>query len=247
MENKEFERFSKAWNAADSKSSSQKVYSENEIKDIKMKKSLDFSRSINNSIVFDYVLKGILIAGMLLLIWFYKSEAQLLLVLFGLIGFSAFLLYKEVNIRAELLKLEDYCKELSSILKSKIQFYKVYFPVLKLMLAFTNSLLVWVGSMFYFYAKYGYYRFDDIIDIIVAFLMVSLAFVISYVAMSYQFKLNILDLEESLINLDDQKATSTHIHAQERRKKKFKVAIIIAIIVGLALFLFFLLSYLYFN
>ena len=32
MENKEFERFSKAWNAADSVASSQKIYSEKEIK-----------------------------------------------------------------------------------------------------------------------------------------------------------------------------------------------------------------------
>lgn len=247
MENKEFERFSKAWSANNSKSSSQKVYSEKEITDIKMKNSLDFSRSINKSIVFDYVLKSILIAGMLLLIWVFKSEIPLLLILIGLIGFSVFLLNREANIRAELLKLENYSKELSVILKSKIRFYGVHFPALKLMLAFTNSLLVWVGSMFYFYAKYGYYRIDDIIDVLVTFLIVSLAFGISYFALSYQFKLSILDLEESLMNLDDLDAASINIHEQQRRKKKFNKVLTIAIIAGLVLLLFFLLSYLKFN
>lgn len=247
MENNEFEHFSKAWNTTDSHNGSQKIYSEKEIKDIKMKTSLDFSRSISKSIVFDYVLKSILIAGMLWLILIYKSNTSLFLTLCGLIGFSIYLLFKEVNIRSELLKIEDYTQELSSVLKSKIQFYNKYFPALKFMMAFTNSLLVWVGSMFYSYSKYGLYRIEDFTDIAVAFLMVSLAFGISYFAMSYQFKINILDLEESLMNLDDLGAASTKIEAQQRRKKNFKVAMIIAVIAGIALFLFFLISYLKFN
>ena len=61
MENKEFGRFAQAWNKAGPNSRAQKMYSEKDIKDIKMKNSLDFSTSINKSIVFDYVIKSILI------------------------------------------------------------------------------------------------------------------------------------------------------------------------------------------
>jgi len=243
MENNGFERFSNAWKQADTLGQSQKMYSENEIKTIKMKKSLEFSRSINTSILFDGALKGILILGMFVLILFYRNDAALVAVLSVIIGVSFFLLYKEFNIRNELLNIEDYAHELGVVLKRKIQFYKVNFPKLKWMIAFSNSLFVWVGSMFYFYSKYGHYRIEDFVDALVTILMITFAFGISYLALTFQFKLSVLDLEESLINLDDQEAASININAQVQRKKKFRIAMIIAIILGLALFLFLLLSY----
>jgi len=243
MENNGFERFSKAWKQADTISHSQKMYSKKEINTIKMNKSLEFSRSINNSILFDTALKGIIILAMLLLIWLYRNDAPLVAVLSGIIGVSSFLLYKEFNIRNELLNIEQYTHALKAVLISKVQFYKVHFPKLKWMIALSNSLIVWVGSMFYFYSKYGYYRMEDIVDAIVTILMVTLAFGISYFAMSIQFKINVFDLEESLLNIDDQEASSISIHNQLKRKRKFKFALIAAIILGISLFLFLLVSY----
>lgn len=244
MDSNGFERFSKAWKKADAIGHSQKMYSENEIKTIKMKKSLDFSKSVNNSILFDVALKSILIFGMLLLAWFYWAETTIIIMLFALMAFSIVLLIREVNIRQELHMIEDYTSELGTVLKRKIQFYKVRFPAIKGMIAFTNALFVWIGSTFYQYSKYGYYKLTDTEDIIVTVIMISLAFGISYLSLHLMFKLNIRDLEESLLNLHDQEAISISINAQLRRKKRFRIAVIIAIIVGLALFLFFLLSYL---
>jgi len=244
METNGFEQFSELWKKDGENNTSKKLYSEKEIKRMKMKKSLDFSKSINNSIIFDFILKGVLVLGMLLLVWFYKTDVELLITLSGLIGLSLFFIYMEFNIRSKLHKIEDYTKELSEVLKEKIVFYKSNFTYLKLMIAFTNALLVWIGSMFYFHTKYGYYRIEDLADGIVAILMISLAFGISYTALGWQMKNNVLELEESLQNLEDAEATSFQLQLQAKRKKRQKILIIVIAAVGIIIFSLLMINYL---
>ena len=89
------------------------------------------------------------------------------------------------------------------------------------MLAFTNALLVWVGSLFYYYSKYGYYRVEDIVDLFVTVVLLSAAFGISYFALSAQFKVEVLDLQSSLDSLDDPEASNISILEQVKKKKRF--------------------------
>ena len=97
METNGFEEFSKAWKKSDLAGFSNKHYSENDIKSFKMKKSRDFSRGLINSIVFDFVHKSILIAAMVLLTWFYRTDILLITAFVGLTGFSIFLLFQQFN------------------------------------------------------------------------------------------------------------------------------------------------------
>lgn len=229
METNGFEKYAKAWNKADLSAGSQMVYSEEQIKKIKMKTSKDFSRSINNSIVFDYVFKGILILGMILLAWFYKTNPAVLIAIFSLIGLSALFIYMEINIKKGLRTIDDYSKEVSEVIKMKLSFYKQRITPLKLMMAYTNALFVWVGSMFYFYSKYGYYKMEDFGDLFVTILIVTLAFSISYFAFTWQVKTNVMELEESLSGLDEQQADVLHMQLERKRKQKMAMAIIAAI------------------
>lgn len=229
METNGFEKYAKAWNKADLSAGSQMVYSEEQIKKIKMKTSKDFSRSINNSIVFDYVFKGILILGMILLAWFYKTNPAVLIAIFSLIGLSALFIYMEINIKKGLRTIDDYSKEVSEVIKMKLSFYKQRITPLKLMMAYTNALFVWVGSMFYFYSKYGYYKMEDFGDLFVTILIVTLAFSISYFAFTWQVKTNVMELQESLSGLDEQQADVLHMQLERKRKQKMAMAIIAAI------------------
>ena len=229
MENNGFERFSEAWKKGTSAGDSQKMYSENEIKNIKMKTSKDFSKSLNNSIVFDYVLKGLLMLGMILLAWFYRTNPLMLIAICSLIGISALFINKEINIQKSLSKIDDYSKEVSEVIKMKLAFYQQSITPLKLMIAFTNALFVWMGSMFYFYSKYGYYKMEDFGDLFVTILMVTLAFGISYFALTWQIKTNVVELEESLHGLDDEQAEVLHLQLQRKRKQKIVMAVIAAI------------------
>ena len=240
MENNDFKRFFDIWKKADKTGLSQKIYSEKQIKEIKMKTSQDSSRSINNSILFDFIHKCILIAGMLLLTWFYKTNLLIILTLLTLTGLSMVFLYKEFSIRKKFNKIDDYTRELSMVIKTKLEFYRNKFT--PLMLAFTNALLVWVGSMFYFFSKYGYYRMEDAGDIIVSLLMVSLAFIISYAGLSWQMKNNVLELQESLTDLDEQQGYA--LHQLLKSKKKNKMIMIIIASVGIFLFAVLLIIYL---
>ena len=244
MENNGFKKYAKAWNKADLAARSQKVYSEKEIKNIKMKTSQDFSKTINNSIVFDYVHKGILILGMFLLVGFYRTSTPILIVLFALIALSILLIYKEFRIQKQLKRSDDFTKELSDVIRLKLQFYKEKITPLKLMLAFTNSLFVWVGSMFYFYSKYGYYKIDDIDDKVVAFLMVAVAFVGSYMISNWHLNVKVMELEDSLENLDDTESATLQLQLWKRKKRRQKIMMIIFGIVGFLLFAFLTITYL---
>lgn len=243
MENNGFERFSKAWKKSGLAGFSKKLVSEKDIKEFKMKKSKDFSRGLNNSIIFDFVHKSLLIAAMLLLIWFYRADVSLVVIFIGLIGISIFQLFKENGIKNEFQTIDDYTKELSTTITQKLNFYRAHFPILRVMLAFTNALLVWVGSLFYFYSKYGYYRVDDIIDILVNVGMIGLAFGISYFALTYQYRFNILELEENLADLDDEVVAAIHIETQKRRKKRFLIGLTILTTIGLLLFIYLVVMY----
>ena len=244
MENNGFEKYAKAWNKADLSAGSQKVYSEEQIKKIKMKTSQDFSNTIYKSIIFDFVLKGVLIGGLLLLTWFYRETMPLLILLISIIGLTGWLIYREFNILQKLKSIDDYTQELREIIKMKLTFYKEQFQPLKLMLAFTNALFVWIGSMFYLYSKYGYYMIDDIDDKIVGLLMVTIAFGGSYLITNWHMKPKVAELEESLENLDDNKATTLQLQLRERQKKRQKFMMIIFAIVGTLLFAFLIITYL---
>ena len=95
--------------------------------------------------------------------------------------------------------------------------------------------------MFYFYAKYGYYKLEDIADFAVNLLMVTMAFGISYMGLSWQMKNNVLELEESLNDLSDQQADA--LHQLLSKKKRNKMIMIISAAIGIFLFVILLITY----
>jgi len=243
MENNGFDRFSEAWIKRTSTGDSQKIYSENDIKNIKMKTSKSFSKSVKTSIVFDLVFKGLLIVGMILLAWFYRTNPVVLIAIVLLIGLSALFIKKENGIQKSLHKIDDYSKEVSEVIKMKLAFYKQSFTPLKLMMAYTNALFVWVGSMFYFYLKYGYYKMEDFGDLFVTTLMVMLAFSISYFALTWQIKNGVMELEESLNDLNEEQADLLHMQLHRKRKQK----IVMAVMAAIGIFLLSVLLIIYFR
>jgi len=244
MNNNGFERFRNVWKKTALAGSTGKVYAEEEIKKFKMKNSKDFSRTLNNVLIFDLGLKSLLIIGMLLLIWFYRSDVALVTVIITLIAVVLFMISREQGIMKKLKDTDNYSKQLTSIIADKIAFYKSYFPSLQWMMAFTNGLLVWVGSMYYFYSKYGYYRIDDVTDVAVNALMVLFAIAISYFSYQSQYKFNLNELEENLVDLDSDKAATVQLQNQRARKARYRMSLIIFSIVGLLLFIYLLISYL---
>lgn len=244
MENNEFDRFSSAWKKSASADSQHKIYHEKDINTFKMKSSTDFSRTLNNSIIFDIIHKSILILAMLLLLWFFRTDLFIVLAIILLTCLSIFLIFQERSIKLEFRKIDDYTKDVSTTISEKIRFFRSHSMSLQWMMAFTNGLLVWVGSLFYFYSKYGYYRIDDLADVIVNLLMVSLAIGISFYSYNYQNRFNLLELEENLADLDDEGAAAIHMQNQTRRKRRMKIVLILLSIVGLLSLLYLVIIYL---
>jgi hypothetical protein len=153
------------------------------------------------------------------------------------------LIYSELIIKRKLDQINEYDLKLSEVIGRKIQFFRRYFPNLRWMLAFTNALLVWVGSLFYFYSRYGFYRLEDIIDITVAVLMVVFAFGGSFLIYTFQFRFNVKELEQSLNILHEDASASETLLALKKKSIRMTIAKIIAFMVGLGLFVYLLASY----
>ncbi len=201
---------------------------------------MDFSRALNKTIWFDFALKGLLLIGMLILAWFYHANPPIILALVLLIGISFYLIAKENQLRLEFGTIDDLSEELSTVLNEKIKFYTASFPKLKWMIAFSNALFVWIGSMFYYYSKYGYYKIEDIVDVIVLTVMMSLAFAISYYTMTFQYKYYINELKECLSHLSDEQSAAMTIKRQLWRKRVIMFIAILTIVVGVLLFVYIL-------
>lgn len=236
----EFERYSNSWKKASEDSASQHRYTEKDINAFKMNTSRNFSRALHKTIWFDIILKGLLLVSMLLLIWFYRSTTHLVITIVLLIGIAAYFLIKEHLIKKKFRHIDELSSDLSTVLKQKIHFYSTSFPKLKSMLAFTNALFVWVGSMFYYYSKYGYYKIEDLTDIIVSTIMISLAFGISYFATTIQYKYHIRELKECLTQLSDEQEATMTIKRQLWRKRVILIAALLAIVLGIVLFTYLL-------
>jgi divalent metal cation (Fe/Co/Zn/Cd) transporter len=100
-----------------------------------------------------------------------------------------------------------------------------------------------VGSLFYFYSRYGFYRIEDIIDIAVAVMMVVFAFGGSFLIYSVQFRFNVKELEQSLNILHEDASASETLLALKKKSIRMTIAKIIAFMVGLGLFVYLLASY----
>ena len=242
MKNNELNHIAEIWKKGGEPAQNQKVYSKEEIRKIKMKNSSDFSKSIHHSIVFDFIQKGILILGMILLSWYFRADYHTLFILGILISFTALFVFSEQRIKNRLKTIDQYGKEIREVIKAKLHFYKVHFTPLKLMLAYTNALLVWVGSMFYFYSKYGRYKMDDTTDLLVNVTLLALAFGISYLGLSWQLKNNVIELEESLSEIDEQGAKV--LQEQLRRKRRNRMIMIFTSAIGLVIFVALVIKYL---
>jgi len=242
MKNNEFKHISDLWKKAEKNGGSHKVYSEKDINEFKMKKSIDFSKALQKSILFDIAFKGLLIIAVVTLFSLFQSNVTMIIALIIVTGISGLFMYYENLVRKQFIDLDDYSRDLQTVLKEKVNFYNQSFPKVKWMVAFTNAFFVWIGSLFYYFSKYGYYRIESLADVIVSAIMILLAFGISYVALTFQYKYYIKELKECLFNLDDEQTAVMVIANQQRRKILFTIGAILAVLVGLALLIFLIVS-----
>ena len=108
MENNEFQHISDLWKKAAQGSTSRKVYSEKDINEFKMKKSIDLTRSLNKSLLFDVSLKGILVVAALLFVLMFEANAMMITTLIILSGVTLLLMYSENMARKQFIRLGEH-------------------------------------------------------------------------------------------------------------------------------------------
>lgn len=200
---------------------------------------MDLTKSIQRSISFDLVFKSILILAMILLALIFNTGTHMNLGLLGVAGILGILIYHEKLTKNQIHELEDYSKEIKSVLTEKLHFYRHDFMRLSWMLAISSGVFVWVGSLFYYYSKYGQYNISSYIDFLVSAIMIILAFGISYITMRWQLYYYIHEIEENLVSIDDDESFMKIV--EKHRINRIFITIIAVTLVVIGLLLFFLL------
>ena len=133
MKNNEFKHISDLWKKAEKNGGSHKVYSEKDINEFKMKKSIDFSKALQKSILFDIAFKGLLIIAVVTLFSLFQSNVTMIIALIIVTGISGLFMYYENLVRKQFIDLDDYSRDLQTVLKEKVNFYNQSFPKVKWM------------------------------------------------------------------------------------------------------------------
>lgn len=190
------------------------------------------STTLRRGMAVDIVLKYIIATAAFLLLMY--SNFNRSYILFTVISI-VFLLSMIATAIYSKKKLEMISSDLPILenLERKLEFLRTIYKQYILSSAFTAPMFVFTGNCYYFHYKYGEMRFND--PVILLFLVV--AFLIGYFAQLPTYKLQLLEVEEAIGDLDETKARVIEI---SRRRQK--IAIIVLILMGVIVFtvLFFL-------
>lgn len=240
MDSNEFKKYAAAWKNGNALQQSFK-YTVEEIEQFKSKSAKDFISDLNRSILFDMILKGLLVIGILLLTGLFQKY-NLFTILLAVLGVgTSIMIANEFKIRKNLRKPEYFTAQINETLSKSIDFFHTKFPKLLIMIACSYALLVWVGSLFYAYIAYGKYKTQTTTDVFVTFLMITIAFSVSYFAHSFQYKEQIQTIEENLAMIDDIQENSHKIEKQLKRRRLLKFLMFLALALGVIVFAFLIL------
>ena len=126
------------------------------------------------------------------------------------------------------------------ILRKYISFYYKHFISSIFVGALSNSLFIFIGSLYYLYFKYQKIPHFSINDIVVMGIGLALSFVIGAIVQLKHNKFHIIQLEKSLKEIEENTISEESIEKYKSRKLKNIIIIAFSILAGLLLLIFFI-------
>ncbi|MEE4175944.1 MAG: hypothetical protein V2I46_00395 [Bacteroides sp.] len=130
--------------------------------------------------------------------------------------------------------------DMKTILETKISYYYKYHVKALIVSAFSNSLVVISGMMYFFYYRYNGIRPLDTEDFLVLGGIIVLSFVLGLLVQLKHHNFHIKQLEMSLDEINEDTLTQHTLNIQKNRRNRNILIGILGLIAGLLVFVYFL-------
>ena len=240
MSNIDLEKYKSAWK--EEKSLNKETLTDSEIKNYLMKRSKGLIGSFKTVLVIDIVLKVILGASFVVLIFLFPLKVEILGLCIASIILLIYMLWLNIVTYRKIPGQKEYSGDIMYFLKSRIEFYRTKFYKSIYVFALSNPFIFISGMLFYFYFKYGGMRTLQIDDVIVFSLICIAGFIIGAFSQVKQYNFQIGQMEECLKELKEDGINEFTIRKQKKQKRTLFMIFTIALILGLVLLVFLLTS-----
>ena len=224
------------WNKAESPTG-KPVYERSAIERFTLGRSNDTARKIRNLIVFDLVLKTILVPVFVVELMLYRDNADIKMVCAaGILLLLPLVLY-EFKILKRFARASDQNQTTREKLSLMLIFLKSPFYTALLAISITYLFFFIGGLLIYFYAAYGYVRPLDTEDVVVFSVLILVGIMFNFRAIAGQVKFHANHLKDCLADLNASalEQLQENIELQRKLDRVSKALLALALIAGFLL------------
>jgi len=213
--------------------------SQSDIEKFLYKNSKDITQLFKKGLGFDVVLKSIVGASLVGLIFLFIENRQVTIAITAILLLILWGIWFQVRMYRRIPQSGMSEPDIKSSLEKKVRFYRQRYVKSLYMGALTNSLIFVSGSLYYFYFKYGEIRSMDLEDYLVFGTAIIIAFVIGAAAQLAQHNFQIKQLESCLQEIEEERITELTIKQHRMRKRRLFFIALIVFVCGLLLLAYF--------
>lgn len=234
MKEIEWDNYQKAWKN-DQHFQDNKL-SADDIQNFMHSNSKSLGAMFRKSVVMDVVLKGILWIATLVLLLLFVSQLRIVLVIVMLLFILSLGIIYQINVFRHIPETNNKLQSTRMHLQQLITFYTRKITKSILIGAISSSLVFIVGSMYYFYFKYGAIRKFDLDDFIVLGLGIVISFALSAWVQLKQNGSHISELESCLSTINEGTFDGDKLNRYKKNRRRNVIIISLILLLGLLLF-----------
>lgn len=244
MKESDLEKLKDAWKKKDLSETSAKELNAEKINSFISGKSKSLSASFRNGLLFDIVLKSILVGTLIILVILSNMVDSILFpaISVGVTTFILLLMQVLVFVRMPHIDLGE--SDLKQILGTELSYYRKKYKLSLFITAASSTLFFITGSLYYFFFKYGGVRRFDIDDMLVFGIAVIFSYVISYAAQSWNFNFGMDQLQKCFDEIDQENFEEIEAGMKKQKLRK-NITMLLLLASGMTLLTIFLFAMYY--
>jgi hypothetical protein len=238
MEGINLEQYKSAWKTESS--FSEEKFSRDQMMKFMQASSKNISGLIKKSLITDLILKSLLLVSFGLLFLFYANQTRILLLIAFLILVTSFCILVQTRIYRKIPLVKQGQPNIKTLLHSYIDFYTDSFKSSLIVTAFSTSLFIISGYLFYFYNQYGRVRPLQFEDYLVFGSLIIIGFLLSAFIQIKNFNFHMAQLQITLDDIENETLNERKLKHYKKLNNRNLLIFIVILLCGMILLSIFL-------